>query len=98
MFVRVSVYEIPGHRMDEAVKGFREALDEIRDMGLQEAYVLVSPESDRLLTLTFWERAEDMESSRLKASRLRSEAAKVVDGGVQSVTEYEVAAHENFGS
>ena len=97
MFVRISVYEIPGHRMDEAVKGFSEALDQIRDMGPQEAYVLVSPESDRAVTMTFWERAEEMESSRLKASRLRSEAAKVVDGSVQSVTEYEVAVHESFG-
>lgn len=98
MFVRVSVYEIPGHRVDEAVTGFREALNEIREMGLQEAYVLVSPDTDRVLTMTLWDRAEDMESSRLKASRLRSDVAKVVDGGVQSVAEYEVAVHENFGS
>jgi len=98
MFVRVAVYEVPGHRVDEAVKGFREALDEIRDMGLREAYVLVSPESDRVLTMTLWERADEMESSRLKASRLRSDVAKVVDGSVQSVAEYQVAVHENFGS
>lgn len=99
MFARVAVYEIPGHRVEEAVGSFREAIDQIRDMeGLEEVYVLVSPESDRALTMSLWERQEDMEVSRIKASQLRSDAAKVVDGSVQSVVEYEVAIHERLRS
>jgi hypothetical protein len=99
VFARVAVYEIPGHRVEEAVGGFRGAIDQIRDMeGLEEVYVLVSRESDRALTMSLWDRQENMEASRIKASRLRNEAAKVVDGSVQSVVEYEIAIHERLRS
>jgi hypothetical protein len=94
MFARVAVYEIPGHRAREAVDSFREAIDQIKQMNPNEVYVLVSPESDRALTMTLWDRHDDMEASRMSASRLRSDAAIVVDGSVQSVVEYEVAIHE----
>ena len=99
MFARVAIYEIPGHRVEEAVGGFRAAIDEIKDMGgLEEVYVLVSPESDRAITVSLWDRQDAMEASRIKASRLRNDAAKVVDGSVQSVVEYEVAIQERIAS
>ena len=94
MFARVAVYEIPGHRVEEAVGSFREAIDQIPRTGLEEVLVLISPESDRALTITLWDKQDAMEASRIAASRLRSDAAKVVDGSVQSVVEYEVAIHE----
>ncbi len=99
MFARVAVYEIPGYRAEEAVASFREAIDEIKDMGgLEEIGVFISPESDRALTISFWNRQDAMEASRIKASRLRNDAAKVVDGSVQSVVEYRVAIRERLGS
>jgi heme-degrading monooxygenase HmoA len=99
MFARVAVYEIPGHRVEEAVTGFQEAIDEIKDMGgLEEIDVFISPESDRALTISFWNHQDAMEASRIKASRLRNDAAKVVDGSVHSVVEYEVAIRERLGS
>jgi heme-degrading monooxygenase HmoA len=99
MFARVAVYEIPGHRVEESIVGFRGAIEEIRGMdGLRDVYLLVSPESDRTLTMSIWEQREAMEASRLKAARLRDEAAGAVDGNVQSVVEYEVAVHETLGS
>ena len=98
MFARVAVYEIPGHRVDEAVGSFREAIDQIPKTGLEEVYVLISPESDRALTITLWDKHDAMEASRITASRLRSDAAKAVEGSVQSVVEYEVAVHERIGS
>ena len=94
MFARVAVYEIPGHRVDEAVESFREAIDQIPKTGLEEVYVLISPESDRALTMTLWNKHDAMQESRITASRLRSDAAKAVEGSVQSVVEYEVAVHE----
>jgi heme-degrading monooxygenase HmoA len=98
MFARVAIYEIPGHRVEEAVHGFREAIGQISDMrGLADVYVLVSPESDRALTMSLWDSQADMEASRIKASRLRNDAAKVVDGSVHSVVEYEVAIHQTVG-
>jgi hypothetical protein len=97
MFARVAVYEIPGHRVEEAVGSFRDAIEQIPQTGLEEVYVLISPESDRALTMTLWDKQDAMEASRIAASRLRSDAAKVVDGSVQSVVEYEVAIHERTG-
>jgi heme-degrading monooxygenase HmoA len=98
MFARVAVYEVPGHRVDEAVKSFGEAISQIPQSGLEEVFVLVSPESDRAMTITLWDKEDAMEASRITASRLRSDAAKAVDGSVQSVVEYEVAIHESTGS
>ena|ERR671925_1406310 len=99
MFARVAIYDIPGHRAEGAVTGFRDAIDQIREMyGLKEVYVLISPESDRALTMSFWDRKDAMEASRIKASGLRNEAAKAADGSVQSVVEYEVAIRETTGS
>jgi heme-degrading monooxygenase HmoA len=99
MFARVAIYEIPGHRVEEAIGGFRAAIGQIKDMGgLEEIYVLVSPESDRAMTISLWDRQAAMEASRIKASRLRNDAAKVVDGSVQSVVEYEVAIQERIAS
>jgi heme-degrading monooxygenase HmoA len=98
MFARVAVYEIPGHRVEEAVGSFRQAIDQISGMdGLEEVYVLVSPESDRALTMSLWNQENAMEASRVTASRLRNDAAKVVDGSVQSVVEYEIAIYERIG-
>jgi heme-degrading monooxygenase HmoA len=99
MFARVAIYEIPGHRVKEAVGSYRAAVEQISDMGgLIDVYVLVSPESDRALTMSLWDSQADMEASRIKASRLRSDAATVVDGSVQSVVEYEVEIHQGIGS
>jgi hypothetical protein len=84
--------------MNEAVESFRGAIAQIVEMDPEEVLVLVSPENDRALTMSFWERQDDMEVSRMTASRLRTDAAKAVDGSVQSVVEYEVAIRETIGS
>ena len=98
MFARVAVYEVPGHRVDEAVKSFGEAITQLPREGLEEVYVLVSGDSDRAMTITLWNKQDAMEASRISASRLRSDAAKAVEGSVQSVVEYEVALHERTTS
>jgi heme-degrading monooxygenase HmoA len=98
VFARVAVYEVPGHRVDEAIERFREAIAQIREMGPEEVFVLVSPENDRALTMSVWDQEEVMEASRIKASRLRSGASNAVGGSVQSVVEYQVAIHERIGS
>ena len=99
MFARVATYEVPGHRFAEIVSNFEGAIEQIKEMGgLREAYVLVSPDDNRALTMTVWASQAAMESSRVTASRLRGEAAQATDGGVLSVQEYEVAVHEVAGS
>lgn len=95
MIARVSVYELPGDRTEEAVARFGEAIGEIKQMdGLHEVWFLVSAEAERAVTLTVWESHQAAEASRVSATRLRSEAARAVDGGVLSVQEYDVAIRE----
>jgi heme-degrading monooxygenase HmoA len=94
VFARVSRYEIPAAKVDEAVTKFAEALAQITDLGgFREAYLLVNRESECATTLTFWDNAAAMEATRVTASRLRTEAAKAVDGAVTSSQEFEVAIH-----
>jgi heme-degrading monooxygenase HmoA len=94
MFVRLSRYEIPADRVDDAVSSFREALERITELGgFQEGYLLVSPESDSAATITFWDSLAALQASNVAASKLRSEAARAADGGVTSSEDFEVAVH-----
>jgi len=95
MFARVSTYEVPAEHCDAAAETFRQAISQIRGLeGLVTAYVLVDPQSGRLVTMTLWENAELMAASRMTATRLRGEAIRALDGDVLSTEEYEVAARE----
>ena len=94
MFARVSVYEIAGERMDEAVAGFRSAFEEISGLdGFSDAFFLVSDEDDRATTMTVWTSRGALEASRTAGSRLRSTAARAVDGSGVSALEYNIALH-----
>jgi heme-degrading monooxygenase HmoA len=91
MFARISMYDIPQDRRGEAQANFTSAVARIRETeGLQNAYFLLGCDSDRAVTVTFWESRETMAASRVKASRLRSDAASSVGGDVVSVEEFEV--------
>jgi heme-degrading monooxygenase HmoA len=95
MFARVSIYDIPQDRRAEARANFESALARIRETeGLVNAQFLLGCESDRAVTITFWESHEAMAASRVVASRLRSEAAASVGGDVLSVEEFEVVPEE----
>jgi len=92
MFARVTVYELPGDRMDEAVESFRFAFDQITRLdGFCDGYFLVCADEDRATAFTRWETRAAMEASRVTASRVRTDAARSVDGCVVSAHEYEVA-------
>ena len=92
MFARISIYDIPQDRRDEAQANFKSAVARIRETeGLLKAHVLLGRDSNRAVTITFWESLEAMAASRVVASRLRSEAASSVSGDVLSVEEFEVA-------
>ena len=93
MFARVSIYQIPQERKGEAQASFEGALEHIREVeGLDKAVLLLGCESDRAVTITFWESHAAMSASRVVASRLRSDAASSVDGDVLSVEEFEVVS------
>jgi len=93
MFARVSIYDIPQDRRSEGQANFKSAVARIREMeGLINAHFLLGCDSDRAVTITFWESREAMAASRVIASRLRSEATSSVGGDVVSVEEFEVVS------
>jgi heme-degrading monooxygenase HmoA len=95
MFARVSIYDIPHDRRDEARASFNSAVGRIRETeGLDSAMLLLGYDSDRAVTITFWESQAAMAASRVIASRLRSEAASSVGGDILSVEEFEVVPEE----
>ena len=91
MYARLSSYELPEERADEAADAFGEALAAVSECpGFVDGYYLASCEGDRVLTFTLWDARDKMEASRVKASRLRTEAAHKVDGGIVSTEEFRV--------
>ena len=94
MFARVSVYEVPGERMHEAVQSFAAALEEISECeGFHEGFFFASADDDRATTITLWTTRAAMETSAVTASRLRTDAARSVDGNVISAQQYDVVTH-----
>lgn len=92
MFARVSIYDIPDDRADEAVASFTEALNTIAaSRGLAEAVFLVSREGNRGLAMTVWNDRETMSASNVAASRLRADAIRAAGGNIVMVDEYEIA-------
>jgi heme-degrading monooxygenase HmoA len=98
MVARVSRYELPGDRADDAVTRFGEAFEQITQLdGFRDGYLLVDRESDCATTITIWSSVAAMEASRVTATRLRTEAAQAADGVVTSSQEFEVAIHTQEG-
>ncbi len=98
MVARVSTYDVPAERFGEAEDRFREALDQISGMeGLRGYYFLIGQESNRAMVITLWEGHEALAASHVTASRLRSDAARSLDGEVLSVDEFTVAFHAQPG-
>lgn len=93
MFARLSVYDIPSDRREEADAGFREAIGRIREsQGFVDAFFLFGVESDRAAAFTIWESFDSMAASRVAASMLRGEAARSAGGEVVSVEEFEIVS------
>jgi heme-degrading monooxygenase HmoA len=86
MYARVARYEVDPARTREAVEAFRDAAGQLAELpGLTAAYVLADDEDGVVMTMTFWANRAAMDNSEVKASGLRHEAAKSVDGEVVSV-------------
>ena len=64
MFARVARYQIPEENLDDAVEGFREAIEQLRGLqGNSGGYLLVDRDNSTALTVTFWENRAALESS-----------------------------------
>jgi heme-degrading monooxygenase HmoA len=86
MFARVVRYTVDPDRCDEALTKFEEAAKQIGDIdGIVGGYVMADGESGRIVTVTIWEDRQKMEASEVRASRLRQEALRSVEGDIESV-------------
>ena len=93
MFARVVRYTVDPERCDEALEAFEEAAKTIGDIdGIMGGYVMVDGEEGRILTLTIWDDQAKMEASEVRATRLRQEALRTVEGEIESVERLRIAA------
>jgi heme-degrading monooxygenase HmoA len=91
MFARVARYQIPEENLDAALESFREAAAQLQELeGNSGGYVLVDRDNCTALSVTFWENRTALESSEVRASRLRSEAVSPHGGEIQAVDRCEV--------
>ena len=92
MLARVSRYEVPSDRIDDAVETFGQAAAEVEGLeGFAGGYLLVDHEDGRTMTLTLWENQATLENSERATGKLRREASGSVGGSVLSVEKFEVA-------
>jgi heme-degrading monooxygenase HmoA len=93
VFARVVRYQVDPERCDEALAAFEEAARQIGDIeGITGGYVLVDGETGRIITVTLWEDQAALEASEVRASRLRQEALRSVEGDIESVERLRVAS------
>ena len=86
MFARVVRYTVDPDRCDEALARFEEAAKEIGDIdGIVSGYVMADGDAGRIVTVTIWEDRQKMEASEVRASRLRQDALRSVEGDIESV-------------
>jgi heme-degrading monooxygenase HmoA len=93
VFARVVRYTVEPDRCTEALEALEEAAKEIGKIdGISGGYVLADGDSGRLITVVLWESQAAMEASEVRASRLRQEALRKVEGDIESVERLRVAS------
>ena len=92
MFVRLARYEVPEERLTEAVAAFEDAARELEgEDGLRGGYILRDADSGGIVSITLWDNRLALETSEVRAARLRQGAMQQVEGSVASVQCLEVA-------
>ena len=91
MVARIARYRVEPERLDEAVRAFGEASQELSELrGAHGGYLLVDRETGTTITLTLWESHESMGASEVQAAALRRRAVSVVEGDVEAVECFDV--------
>jgi heme-degrading monooxygenase HmoA len=90
MYARVSTYEGPPERLDEAVAAFDD--NDISGLeGLEDAFLLVDRTSGQMMTITIWDGEAALRRTSDAAAEIRRESAGAGGHLVTGVTAYEVA-------
>jgi heme-degrading monooxygenase HmoA len=93
VFARVVRYSVDPERCEEALHAFERAALEIGEIdGIAGGYVLADGDDGLIITVTLWTDRTAMENSEVRASRLRQDALRTVDGEIISVERLSVAA------
>ncbi len=99
MFARVARYEVDPDRTQEAIDAFHDAVTQLEGTpGLEGGYVFVDYEDGAIMSMTLWENRSALDESERKASGLRQDAAKRVDGRIVSVQSLDVAIEIGAGA
>ena len=99
MFSRVARYEVDSDRTQEAIDAFHDAVAQLEGTpGLEGGYVFVDQEDGAIMSMTLWENRSALDESERKASGLRQDAAKRVDGRIVSVQSLDVAIEIGAGA
>jgi heme-degrading monooxygenase HmoA len=92
VFARVVRYSVEPERCEEALQAFEQAAQEIGAIdGITGGYVMADGDDGLIITVTFWNDRNAMENSEVRASRLRQDALRSVEGEIISVERVSVA-------
>lgn len=92
MYARATTLQGSPDQVDEAIRGYENALSTFRDIdGNRGAFLLIDRTSGRGIGVTLWESEDAMRNSRAQADDLRQQTASSVGATVEAVEEYEVA-------
>ena len=98
MHARMSIFEGPPDKLDEAVRHAREVIlpqAKEQDPGFKGIIALTDRQAREMVWITFWESEEAMGASEEAADRLHEEETVEVAGGmVAGVERYEVGLFE----
>ncbi len=96
-YARVSAYEFPADRVDEARPAFEEATRNLEQMqGITEALFLVDRTEGKAITITIWESEEALRASEQAADEIRQRGAAAGGGQITGVSRYEIVLRETF--
>jgi heme-degrading monooxygenase HmoA len=89
MFARVSTFQAQDtEHLLRSFAGVTDSLERIE--GFSHAYFLVSRESGKGLSVTFWDSEDDLFASSEIAAELRTRASQDAGATIESVEEYDV--------
>jgi heme-degrading monooxygenase HmoA len=92
MHARVSFYDLSAEQADAGIEGFQSVQESVQQMqGNQGGMLLVDREGGKAITITFWDSADDLQTSSEQATQLRQQVAQTAGLSIRSVESYEVA-------
>ena len=98
MHARVSTYGVGGRPGHVELGPFEEALDAIAALdGFEHGYVLVDDEVGTVRTVTVWRDHDALVASRVRATTLRTAAARACSAEVASTVELRIASRRAAG-